>query len=320
MIDVIIPAYNAHNTIKQTIYSLLIQSFKNNINVYIINDGSDKDYHEIVEPFKDYLNIKEYTLKKNSGAGAARNYGIKHSKSPYIVFLDSDDTLYNHYSLEVLYNAITKEKSDIVISSFLEEIEKGQYVKHSGKILWNHGKIYKREFIEKNNISFSKTKTNEDLYFNFLLHFNKPSVVYIDDVTYVWQNNSESLTRKNNREYNYKELGNYNDNIYNVCIEAEKRRIARKEIAKILFFGVLQMYYAYLVFLHTNNITNVRKLYKASKNVILKFVEYSNDLSSLDKNSIISGELSKYVNANLDIFFLPKKTFYEFIEEVKKYE
>ena len=65
---------------------------------------------------------------------------------------------------------------------------------------------------------------------------------------------------------------------------------------------------------------DVRKLYKASKNVILKFVEYSNDLSSLDKNSIISGELSKYVNANLDIFFLPKKTFYEFIEEVKKYE
>ena len=72
MIDIIIPAYNAHNTIKKTLISICMQTVKDKINVYIIDDCSNEDYKEIINIFKDKINIKYYKLKENSGPGVAR--------------------------------------------------------------------------------------------------------------------------------------------------------------------------------------------------------------------------------------------------------
>ena len=53
MIDIIIPAYNAHDTIEKSLLSILIQSEINNINVYIVNDCSKNDYSYFI---KKYMN------------------------------------------------------------------------------------------------------------------------------------------------------------------------------------------------------------------------------------------------------------------------
>ena len=58
MIDVIIPAYNAHKTIEQTLTSIAFQSIVDKLNVYIINDYG-KDYKEIIEYYSNFMNIKE---------------------------------------------------------------------------------------------------------------------------------------------------------------------------------------------------------------------------------------------------------------------
>ena len=91
MIDVIIPAYNAHETIERTLYSIAYQRNSENLNVYIINDNSIKDYSKEIDFFKNFINIRELKLKENSGPGYARQYGIEHSDSEYIIFIDSDD-------------------------------------------------------------------------------------------------------------------------------------------------------------------------------------------------------------------------------------
>ena len=72
MIDIIIPAYNAHDTIMKTLISINLQNIKNKVNVYIIDDCSDVDYSREVDLFFDKINIKQLKLSKNSGPGVAR--------------------------------------------------------------------------------------------------------------------------------------------------------------------------------------------------------------------------------------------------------
>ena len=114
MIDVIIPAYNAHNTIYDTLYSISYQSISDLLNVYIVNDASVKDYSEIVDFFSNFINVKELKLDKNSGPGVARQYGIDNSNSEYIVFIDSDDVFSSTFSLSTLYKKIKNDNLDIV--------------------------------------------------------------------------------------------------------------------------------------------------------------------------------------------------------------
>lgn len=67
MIDIIIPAYNAHDTIKNTLASIAMQQNAKDLNVYVIDDCSNKGYEEEVDLFKDVLNIRLFRLEKNMG-------------------------------------------------------------------------------------------------------------------------------------------------------------------------------------------------------------------------------------------------------------
>lgn len=100
---VIMPVYNRGNIVKKSVDSVLDQTFKN-FELLIIDDCSTDDTWEIITSFKD-PRIKCYKLAKNSGAAAARNYGIENSNGSFISFLDSDDTLEREFlktSLDVL--------------------------------------------------------------------------------------------------------------------------------------------------------------------------------------------------------------------------
>ncbi len=321
MIDVIIAAYNAHDTIEQALNSILMQNIVDKLKVYIVNDKSDKDYSSIVKKYKKYLDLTELSYEENRGPGFARNYGLKHSKSPYIVFLDADDIFHSHYSIEMLYNSITKGSYDLVISNFIEELAPDKYLPHIRDKIWDHGKIYRREFIEKNKIFFADERSNEDLFFNYLTILSGAKYSFIDSITYVWQNNKESLTRKNDHEFNHTGLDGYNRNLLNLSKILEKRKNMESKIAKVLFFGLLQMYYTFLHFEKINNEVGIDLLKKSTRDNILFFNKYKDDLDINDKNEIIYNELTKYLKQNnLHLLVLPDKTFDDFLNEVLQYE
>lgn len=77
MIDIIIPAYNAHNTIRNTLNSIIEQTNSEEFNVYIVNDASNENYQDIVEEYSNHIKIKEIILEKNSGPGVARQMRIR---------------------------------------------------------------------------------------------------------------------------------------------------------------------------------------------------------------------------------------------------
>ena len=89
-IDIILPNFNSSGYIKETIKSIIDQTFKN-WKLIIVDDCSDKKTRILLKKFSKNKRIKIYWLKKNKGAGYCRNYAIKKSKSPYLAFIDSDD-------------------------------------------------------------------------------------------------------------------------------------------------------------------------------------------------------------------------------------
>ena len=193
MIDVIVPSYNSHKTINKTLLSLSFQTIKDKINVYIIDDKSDKPYDEFKELFKDRLNITVIRLDENKGPGNARNVGIEKSTNPYILFLDADDELYNSFTLENLFKYI--EHCDMTYGGICEERKNHTYIYyplHQGCL---HGKLYKREIIDKYNLRFTDTKYSEDNYFNQLYNSVSNNIYSICEPAYVYKYNEKSLTK-----------------------------------------------------------------------------------------------------------------------------
>ena len=97
-ISVIIPTYNRAKELKRAVESVLNQDYTN-FDLWIIDDGSTDETSKLIEHFqislskevKDFKPIIHYIKTANQGVSAARNVGIKHSKSDWCAFLDSDD-------------------------------------------------------------------------------------------------------------------------------------------------------------------------------------------------------------------------------------
>lgn len=92
LVSVITPAYNTESLIRETIESIMAQTFTD-WELIIVDDCSTDRTADIVREYcgKD-RRIKLLTLEKNSGAAAARNAGTRISEGRYIAFCDSDDT------------------------------------------------------------------------------------------------------------------------------------------------------------------------------------------------------------------------------------
>ena len=142
-LDIIIPCFNAKDTLFNTLSSISIQEGVEGFKVYLVNDKSDYDYKEEVEYFSKFFDIKEIKLKKNMGPGGARREGINKSKSKLIMFIDSDDYLYDVFSIRNIYaNCLD---CDLCISNFIYERDNARVVKKRN-IIWLHGKMFRREF------------------------------------------------------------------------------------------------------------------------------------------------------------------------------
>lgn len=102
MISVIMPVYNAENTVGKTISSILCQSFRN-FELIIVDDGSTDGTSRICGQFDSGKIV--CLRQENAGPAAARNYGLTRARGSLICFVDADDTVEEDY-LQVLADAI----------------------------------------------------------------------------------------------------------------------------------------------------------------------------------------------------------------------
>ena len=90
LISIIIPTYNREAYIKESLLSVLNQTYKN-IEVIVVDDASSDNTEDVVKKLND-PRIRYYKLDKNGGAGRARNKGVAIANGNIIAFHDSDDT------------------------------------------------------------------------------------------------------------------------------------------------------------------------------------------------------------------------------------
>lgn len=112
-VSIIIPLYNTEKYIRETIQSVLNQTYVN-WELIIIDDGSKDASAEKVKSFLSDNRI-HYYFQNNAGVSSARNNGISKAKTSLIAFLDADD-VWTNTNLEEKIKVLKNENVDFVFS------------------------------------------------------------------------------------------------------------------------------------------------------------------------------------------------------------
>ncbi len=114
-VSVVMPLYNKAEYVRETVESILNQTYRD-FEFVIIDDYSTDGSLEIIKEFKD-SRIKLIQLEKNMGVSYAANIGIKAASGKYIIRTDSDDLSYPN-RIERLVNYSDTHNIDVVGSNF----------------------------------------------------------------------------------------------------------------------------------------------------------------------------------------------------------
>ncbi len=111
-VTIIIPVYNIEKYIRNSVESVLAQTYSN-LDIILVDDGSTDGCAAICDEYASKDNRIRVIHKENGGASDARNAGFSLADGDYLYFLDGDDYIKND-AIEKLVNAIDREKADIV--------------------------------------------------------------------------------------------------------------------------------------------------------------------------------------------------------------
>lgn len=223
-ISVVVPAYNVERElIIRCIDSLLEQSF-NDFEIIIVNDGSKKEYADILVDIQNRSPHVKVINQENGGVSSARNTGTKYSSGNYICYVDADDMVVPSY-LSKSYQIAKENDADVVLggNSYIDRgkkykdrdlkttlyTEEGieslkKYMVGSqmlyfdddvfvGQGPWN--RLIKIDLAKKINFN-TNLKIGEDIVWNFELLKNSKRVCVVDSCWYLYYVNPLSASRK----------------------------------------------------------------------------------------------------------------------------
>ena len=186
-ISFVIPAYNCEKYLKECVESIINQNV-DSYEILIINDGStDNTLNVAKELMEKYSNVVKIHCQKNKGAAAARNVGLDAALGKYIVFIDSDDMLLANIST---YTNGKIKKNETCLEEVCIRSEVLKYISSLPKFPGSScSKIFKKDFLRKNNIIFTENIVNEDIDF-MLKCFRKAQIIYHADCSwYLYRQN-----------------------------------------------------------------------------------------------------------------------------------
>lgn len=126
-ISVLMSVYNGENFLKESIDSILTQTFSD-FEFIIVNDGSNDLTGEILASYKDFR-LKYFSIK-NRGLSAALNYGLEYCSTELVMRMDADDISYPHRFAALLEDWEIAGQPDVFGSGV-------DYINENGKKLWS---------------------------------------------------------------------------------------------------------------------------------------------------------------------------------------
>lgn len=257
LISVVLPVYNVESYLKESINSILRQSYQN-LEIILVDDGSTDESGNICDSYQSLDSRIVVYHKENGGLSDARNYGIEHANGEYIYLVDSDDFLIRSDTLEQLYDGLVANSADIAVAKYIEYVEgdiiqestsltiqimdreraiASQYnytnYKLSFVVAWN--KLYKKDLFD--TITYPCGKLHEDEFTTYKLYLASEKIVYIDIDSYAYRQRSGSIM---NSDYSIKKLD---------ALEALEERI---KILRDNNISTIETEYYYIVLLSIN--------------------------------------------------------------------
>lgn len=203
-ISVVLPVHNASLYLSQCLDSVLGQT-ESSIEVICVDDGSTDSSLSILQRYSQIDSRITVISQPASGAGSARNRGMSEAKGKYLSFLDADD----FFELDMLKDAadaLDRTEAEIVIfGSWVYDTKRdanrqaswtfvkdnipksepfsvadmpGTIYNSFGNYTWN--KLFRSDFISKNEISFQEISRTNDLLFVCSALTLASSIVTID--------------------------------------------------------------------------------------------------------------------------------------------
>ena len=217
VISVIMPVHNSVQYLSEAVESILLQSFRD-FELLCVNNNSTDASAEILSCFAGKDRRVRVLEETKPGAGMARNAGVREAKGQYLVFVDSDDKIAPDY-LQMLLTAAQTHGAQVVTSARMTWTGSGEPVPMPNWVAENRvpmdqpfswadvpdyilnftdgapgGKLFERELILRNHISYLDLKRSEDFNFIFCAIVMAQRVVNLSTSGYYYRkDNPNSL-------------------------------------------------------------------------------------------------------------------------------
>ncbi|MCR4754395.1 MAG: glycosyltransferase [Lachnospiraceae bacterium] len=238
MLSIIIPVFNEEQYICSILES--IADFRiDDYEVICVDDGSTDGSRDILlnQEILDADKIKVYTIN-NSGPGYARNFGLEHCNGDHVLFCDADDRIVSK-TVEKMYKSICNSSYDIVLCDYKEIYDSGKETIYCYSLedendyfalvrsgIAVYAKIYKKDFLVSNKISFNNTYHGEDRVFLGRVLACKPKLSKIEETGYVYYRHETdahpTLTHCNSYDSFSERIDNWKL-FYDICKDIDKK-------------------------------------------------------------------------------------------------
>lgn len=181
-ISVIVPAFNAAETIGAALDSALGQTFAP-YEVIVIDDGSTDDTAKMLAPYEERLC---YIKQANGGPAAARNRGLERASGNVIAFLDADD-LFPRDALRVLSETLYRYPEIEIAQGHVQDMwtRGGEVIVGARRASFQPGSaLFRRRAIDKTGAFLETLRQGEDADFWIRTRELEVARLLIPEVTY----------------------------------------------------------------------------------------------------------------------------------------
>ena len=112
-VSIIMPVYNCEEFLSESIESILNQTFED-FEFICVDDGSTDSSWEILQDYAEKDSRMQVFHQENQGGGTARNRALEKTNGRYLLFIDSDDVLYQN-ALKETYELIKEKNVDFLL-------------------------------------------------------------------------------------------------------------------------------------------------------------------------------------------------------------
>jgi len=267
LLSVIIPHYNSLDSLESLLNSI---PNKKSVQVVVVDDHSSINLATIYDKFSwvDFLSQDE----GKKWAGAARNKGLLQAKGKYILFADADDYFvdnafdvidkYISNDFDIVYftptsindngkSSLRHVKYSQLVSNYLDN--NSDTIRYEFFVPWS--KLYRAEFLSKNNIQFDEVIASNDVMFSLLSGYYAKKMTASKETIYCVVESSSSLTTVVSEDVvdsRFNVLCRYNDFIKNkltpdrqvsvISCLSRARKINFFKMLSFLFYSIYKKY------------------------------------------------------------------------------